>query len=150
MLLERFLPETRRLQRPRERSQVAVQVMRMLGFTARRGFILGAGLFIPSVLLADELNIVLLAPYGLRVSPLLVYIMACVCVQTLFGIALRRSVMQHVRKQLNELGLPVCMLCGYDLTGNVSGTCPECGQPSTGPRCRSEWRWNMPSAPDSS
>jgi hypothetical protein len=22
-----------------------------------------------------------------------------------------------------------CMSCGYDLTGNVSGTCPECGQP---------------------
>jgi hypothetical protein len=22
-----------------------------------------------------------------------------------------------------------CQRCGYDLTGNVSGTCPECGQP---------------------
>jgi len=22
-----------------------------------------------------------------------------------------------------------CSECGYDLTGNVSGTCPECGQP---------------------
>lgn len=21
-----------------------------------------------------------------------------------------------------------CMYCGYDLTGNVSGTCPECGR----------------------
>ncbi|MDB5290092.1 MAG: hypothetical protein JWL69_1333 [Phycisphaerales bacterium] len=21
-----------------------------------------------------------------------------------------------------------CRICGYDLTGNVSGTCPECGQ----------------------
>ena len=22
-----------------------------------------------------------------------------------------------------------CVGCGYDLTGNVSGVCPECGQP---------------------
>jgi hypothetical protein len=24
-----------------------------------------------------------------------------------------------------------CTRCGYDLTGNVSGTCPECGTPIT-------------------
>ncbi|HEY8668694.1 MAG TPA: hypothetical protein VIL86_18750 [Tepidisphaeraceae bacterium] len=24
---------------------------------------------------------------------------------------------------------PECAYCGYDLTGNVSGTCPECGKP---------------------
>ena len=24
----------------------------------------------------------------------------------------------------------LCVSCGYDLTGNVSGTCPECGSPS--------------------
>lgn len=23
---------------------------------------------------------------------------------------------------------PQCSICGYDLTGNTSGTCPECGQ----------------------
>jgi predicted amidophosphoribosyltransferase len=23
-----------------------------------------------------------------------------------------------------------CQNCGYDLTGNVSGICPECGQPA--------------------
>lgn len=32
---------------------------------------------------------------------------------------------------------PGCATCGYDLTGNVSGVCPECGQPAvkraTGP-----------------
>lgn len=25
---------------------------------------------------------------------------------------------------------PHCVNCGYDLTGNVSGTCPECGRPA--------------------
>lgn len=24
-----------------------------------------------------------------------------------------------------------CRMCGYDLTGNVSGVCPECGTPAT-------------------
>ena len=24
----------------------------------------------------------------------------------------------------------LCLACGYDLTGNVSGTCPECGSPT--------------------
>ena len=28
-----------------------------------------------------------------------------------------------------------CTECGYDLTGNVSGTCPECGDP-TAPKAR--------------
>lgn len=27
--------------------------------------------------------------------------------------------------------IPVCDVCGYNLTGNVSGTCPECGTPVT-------------------
>ena len=27
-----------------------------------------------------------------------------------------------------------CLACGYDLQGNVSGVCPECGSPSKTPR----------------
>ena len=30
----------------------------------------------------------------------------------------------------NKIG--VCDKCGYDLTGNVSGVCPECGKPNDG------------------
>jgi hypothetical protein len=28
---------------------------------------------------------------------------------------------------------PVCLCCGYDLTGNISGRCPECGRAVDGP-----------------
>jgi hypothetical protein len=28
-----------------------------------------------------------------------------------------------------EAAFPSCARCGYNLTGNVSGTCPECGTP---------------------
>lgn len=30
------------------------------------------------------------------------------------------------------VGTPTCARCGYNLTGNVSGTCPECGRPLYG------------------
>lgn len=33
-------------------------------------------------------------------------------------------VVRHLRRR----GLGLCTGCGYDLTGNVSGRCPECGQ----------------------
>ena len=34
----------------------------------------------------------------------------------------------EVRQEWKAKGL--CVGCGYDLTGNVSGVCPECGQAS--------------------
>lgn len=36
----------------------------------------------------------------------------------------RRLLLPTMRKRLG-----LCPSCGYDLTGNVSGTCPECGTP---------------------
>jgi len=40
----------------------------------------------------------------------------------------RNRVTRNLRRELNERDLPTCLACGYDLTGNVSGTCPECGK----------------------
>ncbi len=34
-----------------------------------------------------------------------------------------------LRKAMNAEGIPVCLECGYDLTRNCSGICPECGEP---------------------
>ena len=38
----------------------------------------------------------------------------------------------HLRAYLEEAAkkerLPMCLHCGYDLTGNTSGLCPECGE----------------------
>ena len=40
-----------------------------------------------------------------------------------------RSVMRRsLRRLLVDCGIPVCIRCGYDLMGNVSGKCPECGE----------------------
>ena len=128
MLIERFFPETSRLHRARERSQVATRALRMLGFTGPRGFLLGALLLIPSLLITIELNRLFRGTFGVRLPSVLVYAMACICVQVGWVIAIRRSVRRRVREELYELGVPVCTACGYDLTGNITGTCPECGQ----------------------
>ena len=39
----------------------------------------------------------------------------------------RRSIRRRLRAQLAKKGIPVCIPCGYNLTGNESGVCPECG-----------------------
>jgi hypothetical protein len=39
----------------------------------------------------------------------------------------RRPVQRHLRERLRALGVPVCLVCGYNLRGNLSGRCPECG-----------------------
>jgi hypothetical protein len=40
-------------------------------------------------------------------------------------LAFRRSMRYSLRRELTKVGL--CASCGYDLTGNTSGQCPECG-----------------------
>lgn len=40
----------------------------------------------------------------------------------------RRTVRPLLREILDKQLQPVCAACGYDLRGNTSGTCPECGQ----------------------
>jgi Flp pilus assembly protein TadB len=42
----------------------------------------------------------------------------------------RRTYRRRLREHLCQVGLPTCIPCGYDLTGNTSGRCPECGQPA--------------------
>ena len=39
------------------------------------------------------------------------------------------SVYKAARNRHSAGGNPVCRSCGYDLTGNVSGVCPECAAP---------------------
>jgi hypothetical protein len=55
--------------------------------------------------------------------PLSVAVLACVVIVWL----VRRAASRNIRRALNRRGLPTCVSCGYDLTGNESGCCPECG-----------------------
>jgi len=39
----------------------------------------------------------------------------------------RHHVRRHLYRELNAAGIPTCESCGYDMTLNASGRCPECG-----------------------
>lgn len=39
----------------------------------------------------------------------------------------RPRIRTEVRRELNRMGVPVCVNCGYDLRGQVENRCPECG-----------------------
>jgi hypothetical protein len=39
----------------------------------------------------------------------------------------RHLMRRSLWRQLAESDIPCCVRCGYDLTGNRSGVCPECG-----------------------
>ncbi len=53
-----------------------------------------------------------------------VTVMACWAILLAFRKTIRR-ILWHV---LKDHGIPCCTACGYDLTGNASGTCSECGE----------------------
>lgn len=46
---------------------------------------------------------------------------------------LNSDIRTEVRRLIDELDHPTCAACGYNLTGNESKICPECGQPFTPP-----------------
>ncbi|MEK6674191.1 MAG: hypothetical protein AABZ47_00885 [Planctomycetota bacterium] len=50
-------------------------------------------------------------------------------VTALFLLYPAAGAIQNYRKR-RQLRLGACSCCGYDLTGNESGRCPECGQPT--------------------
>ena len=54
-------------------------------------------------------------------------VLLIVSIPFLFGAVAGIAVRRISRKQ-NRRRLGLCYGCGYDLTGNVSGVCPECGE----------------------
>ena len=47
------------------------------------------------------------------------------------GVIFARAAKRELPAYRRKLGM--CAACGYDLTGNVSGVCPECGNASVRP-----------------
>ena len=66
------------------------------------------------------------APVFLKTWPLTLAALAAGFV--LAGVWFVLSAKAEVPAERRKRGL--CPSCGYDLTGNVSGVCPECGQPT--------------------
>jgi predicted amidophosphoribosyltransferase len=51
--------------------------------------------------------------------------------------AVRIVAIARARRQARHRRIGHCLRCNYDLTGNVSGVCPECGTPITSPGTKS-------------
>ena len=43
-------------------------------------------------------------------------------------LSFKKTIRRTLWRILADDGIPCCTSCGYDLTGNVSGVCPECGE----------------------
>ncbi len=79
--------------------------------------IFGAQLFLTMIIMYQ--------PRGANLLPVgLFWPIICVLV-SLCGLAVCSKVW-FLRRQ-TDMNLPCCDDCGYNLTGNQSGTCPECG-----------------------
>lgn len=51
-------------------------------------------------------------------------------------LAIALMVVGHYKTKRDSIPPGHCLTCGYNLTGNISGRCPECGTPIkvTGPK----------------
>ncbi len=45
----------------------------------------------------------------------------------LVGLSNKKQIRRNLRQQLSDRRQAICVPCGYNLTGNESGICPECG-----------------------
>ncbi|MBX3390570.1 MAG: hypothetical protein KF691_14065 [Phycisphaeraceae bacterium] len=60
-------------------------------------------------------------PFGAKASIILVFLAVVAFLVPLFVIGRRPSL------KARFFAPNLCRCCGYDLTGNCTGTCPECG-----------------------
>ena len=70
----------------------------------------------------------LYGPFVEHAFPVCITLLMCILITW----TVRRGITRNLREELNRRGFPTCVKCSYDLTGNVSGTCPECGKPVRG------------------
>jgi hypothetical protein len=68
---------------------------------------------------------------GLAFAPIAAAFLAWAAILAIFWI-LHKPIRRSLRRQLRQQGVPICVECGYDLQGNESGRCPECGTPVRG------------------
>lgn len=77
------------------------------------------------VLLAALFGGMLLDAMGVHLNPVLTVIALLMPAAVLAFIAARSEMRMRNRGRHEEF--PTCSRCGYNLTGNRSGLCPECG-----------------------
>ncbi len=127
MLMRWLIPEIGFLNGHPAQSRLHVEAQRLFGFTCVRGALMGIAMFVPSMIVFVTLQDF---GYGRRSEmEHFVYVFICVCAiaKTLVLLANRETVRNRIREMIGELHIQICYECGYDLSGNVTGICSECG-----------------------
>ena len=108
-------------------ASVPVVVLSLYGQRFRRTLIMA---FIPPVVVGTGTQLVWHNPLALLAAPVSLWLMCLITALT--------SPDRRARLVANQ---GRCGACGYDLTGNVSGACPECGE-AVGPvTTGGAWWW---------
>ncbi len=129
---ERFFPEAALFENSIAREQ-AMKLALKQGLRGWRGWIplvagLAAGYGLDQaggVIAAFFPNVVTVRTYQVTLQ-MIVFFAATAATWDIF----RNRIRRELRTMLRERGHELCVPCGYDLTGNISGVCPECGNPA--------------------
>jgi hypothetical protein len=127
-------PELRRFDTEAARKQALKQSLRQAssGWRGQLAIWLGTGLLYAWIQLNASLAPDLLGsgiPYGVGVTLACAVVIGIGALQVMVVVwDVRRRVRPRLREMLSGQGAAICSACGYDLTGNISGVCPECGE----------------------
>ncbi len=80
---------------------------------------------LPWMYMAVNLNLSLVSMMLMMVPAFMV---VSICAQCFVVFLLHRKLDRSIWRQLSDRCIPICIPCGYDLTGNTSGVCSECGR----------------------
>ena len=122
-LLVRLYPELARFANDVDRGVAYRQAFGRVGVT--RGIWLLLAVVLLGVAIITYLSMRL--HIDARYFTLLPVCLSLIFIMTATWIA-RSTMRRALREELLRRGIPICINCAYDLTGNVSGRCPECGK----------------------
>jgi hypothetical protein len=125
----RLFPELDLLAAPAARHEVYRVALRKLGW--RWQYLLFAAVAPVVAVLAAHVGLTELgrvAPYVAQFRTLFFAAAAGVALPLSFQYLFRRTLQVAIREELNRRGVPVCIGCGYDLRGQETPRCPECGR----------------------
>ena len=118
-LRDQSFPELLRLQDAFDRERVWMQALKDTGFVWVKP-ISGMVVFGLFLLVFVQLSMSFPLLFGL------VFIALFLGTKWSLSLLFRRRIRRSIRQQLRERGMRICLECGYNLTGNTSGMCPEC------------------------
>ena len=125
-VLKLYIPELRRCNDYRQSCQLWEKARQRMHMSARTWFAMLCGFAM--YLATDKLIDWLKESLRLTVLPrsLLGFTAGLTCALTI-ALIVRPYARKRVRKEMQQAGIPICIPCGYDLEGNRTGVCPECG-----------------------